>query len=124
VLEISYSNEDAVSQWETWVFVPPSNGNAGPALYFWSKVPATNKKLIQSVLGRAAVDPSDLLPGGGWRRSEAPICLPRNWSGRWFRVQFRLGDFAAIGTAPVEPPIRIYIDDLELTTDSACPPSE
>ena len=119
VLEISYFNQDAVSQWETWVFVPPSDGIDGPALLFSSNVPQANQKLIQSVKGRAAVDPTNLLAGGGWRQNR--ICFEPEWSGRWFRVQLRLGDFADLGAAAIDPPIRIYIDDLELTTDSNCP---
>ena len=114
VLEISYSNEDAVSQWETWVFVPPSNGNEGPAIVFWSNVPTFNEIPIRSVLGRAAVDPADLSVGGGWRRNER--CLPPDWSGRWFRFEWRLGESPRPPPAPVSPPIRIYIDDLELMT--------
>lgn len=118
VLELAYSREDAISQWETWVLVPESNGDRGPAVVFWSNVPAINQKPIQSVLGRAAVNPADLQVGGGWIRNE--VCLFPEWSGRWFRVQLRLDDFPPLGTAPVEPPIRIHIDDLELTTSSAC----
>jgi len=124
VLELSYWSEEAVMWFETWVLVPESDGEDGPALLFWSNVPsqALNAKPIRSVKGRAAVEPADLPPGGGWRQNaNAPVCLPRSWSGRWFRAQWRLGDIPPIGDAPVEPPIRIYIDDLELTTSSACP---
>lgn len=119
VLELSYFNEDAVSQWETWVLVPPSNGDEGPAVVFWSNVPLAAEIPIQSVLGRAAINPADLPVGGGWRQNP-PICLPPEWSGRWFRVQLRLGDFPPMPNRPVVPEIRIYIDDLELTTSSAC----
>ena len=119
VLELWYSNESAVMWFETWVLVPESNGDEGPAAVFWSNVPAINEKPIRSVLGRAAVNPADLQVGGGWVRNE--VCLFPEWLGRWFRLQLRLGDFATAGTAPVNPPIRIYIDDLELTTSSACP---
>jgi hypothetical protein len=125
VLELSYSNESAVMWFETWVLVPESNGVEGPALVFSSKVPAINELPIRTVLGRAAIDPADLLVGGGWQRNgDDPVCLFPEWSGRWLRVQWRLGDLAATGTEPLEPPIRIYIDDLELTTSSACPASE
>jgi hypothetical protein len=117
-LELSYFSESAVMWFETWVFVPESNGDEGPAAFFWSNVPSANEKEIKSVLGRAAVDPRDLQPGGGWRRNR--VCLFPEWSGRWFRLQLRLGDFATAGTAPVDPPIRIYIDDFELTTDDGC----
>jgi hypothetical protein len=120
VLELSYWNESAVMWLETWVLVPESNGDAGPALFFWSNVPGFNEKPIRSVLGRAAVDPRDLQVGGGWQESP-PICLPPEWSGRWFRFQWRLGDIPPSGDAPVDPPIRIYIDDLRLTTDATCP---
>lgn len=118
-LELLYSNEAAVLSVETWVLVPESEGDQGPAIVFWSNVPAANEKPIRSVLGRAAVNPADLQVGGGWVRNER--CLPRQWSGRWFRVQWRLDSFPPIGDQVVEPPIRIYIDDLELTTSSACP---
>lgn len=119
VLELLYSDQSAVMFVETWVFVPESNGAEGPAIVFWSNVPGLNEKPIRSVLGRAAINPADLLAGGGWRRNE--VCLPHQWSQRWFRFQWRLGELPPLGTGPVEPPIRIYIDDLELTTSSACP---
>jgi len=117
-LELSYWNEEAVMWFETWVFVPESDGDAGPAFAFWSNVPAMNEKPIRSVVGRAAASPADLQVGGGWIRNE--VCLPPQWSGRWFRVQWRLGDIPPIGTASIDPPMSIYIDDLELTTRSAC----
>ena len=123
VLELSYWNEAAVIYLETWVLVPESNGNDGPAIRFWWNVPTTNTKPIRSVLGRAAVDPRFLQPGGGWQEPLASICLPRKWSGRWFRFQWRRGDIPPIGNADISP-IRIYIDDLELVTDSNCPVSD
>jgi len=123
VLELSYSNESAVMWFETWMLAPESNGVDGPAVAFWSKVPADDEAVeelsIQSVKGRAAVEPADLQLGGGWVRNE--VCIFPEWSGRWFRLQLQLGDFSPRPDRPVEPPIRIYIDDLELTTSSACP---
>ena len=119
VLELSYWNEAAVIWLETWVFVPESEGNDGPSFAFWSKVPEFNEKPIRSVLGRAAVNPADLQVGGDWTRNE--VCLPPAWSERWYRVQWRLGEIPPLGDRPVVPPVRIYIDDLELTTSSACP---
>jgi len=119
VLELSYWSEEAVGWFETWVLVPESSGDKGPALLFWANVPSFNEKLIQRVLGRAAADPGDLLRGGGWRLNP-PICIPPEWSGRWFRLQWRLGDIPPMGDAPVSPPIRIYIDDFELTTSGEC----
>lgn len=118
VLELSYRNEEAVMFFETWVLVPESAGDEGPAIVFWSNIPAFNEKPIRSVLGRAAVDPANLTNGGGWIRNER--CLPPAWSGQWFRFQWRLGE-SGIPPAPVSPPIRIYIDDLELATSTACP---
>lgn len=118
VLELSYRNESALMFLETWVIVPTSEGDDGPAIVFWSNVPAINEKPIRSVLGRAAVNPADLQVGGGWIRNE--VCLPPEWSGRWFRFQWRLGTIPPAGNAPIDPPVRIYIDDLELTTSSAC----
>jgi hypothetical protein len=118
VLELSYSNESVVMWFETWVFAPESDGVNGPAVAFWSNVPAVNELSIQSVKGRAAVEPADLRQGGGWERNE--VCIFPKWSGRWFRLQLRLGDFPPRPDRRVDPPIRIYIDDLELTTSSAC----
>jgi hypothetical protein len=118
-LEISYFNEQAVMDFETWVFVPESDGDAGPALFYWSKIPQDNPKPIRSVLGRAATDPRDVFAeDGDWQQQK--ICLFPEWSGRWFRVKWQLGDFPPIGTAPIDPPVRIYIDDLQLTTDAGC----
>ena len=64
--------------------------------------------------------PEFLFAGGGWQETR-PICLPPEWSGRWFRFQWRLGDLSPSVDKPVDPPIRIYIDDLRLTTDATCP---
>jgi hypothetical protein len=118
VLELSYWSEEAFMFLETWVFVPESNGDEGPAVIFWSNIPPFNEKPIRSVLGRAAVKPRDLVVGGGWLPNE--VCLDPEWSGRWFRLQLRLGEVPPMGTGPIDPPIRIHIDDVELTTSSAC----
>jgi hypothetical protein len=122
VLELSYWSEEAVLWLETWVLVPESNGDEGPAIVFWSNVPpdddAINELPIRSVKGRAAVEPDDLQVGGGWTRNRR--CLFPEWSGRWFRFQWRLGNLPPLGDALIDPPVRIYIDDLELTTDLAC----
>ena len=118
VLELSYWNEESVMWLETWVFVPQSNGDEGPTFVFWSNVPAINEKPIRSVVGRAVLNPLELQAGEGWRRNE--LCLPPQWSGRWFRLLWRLGEIPPTGTAPIDPPVRIYIDDLELTTSPAC----
>jgi hypothetical protein len=119
VLELSYSNESVIMWFETWVFAPESDGVNGPAVAFWSRVPVENELSLQSVKGRAAVEPADLEIGGGWKRNE--VCIFPEWSGRWFRLQLRLGDFAPRPDRSIDPPVRIYIDDLELTTSSACP---
>ena len=119
VLELSYWNESAIMFFETWVLVPESNGDAGPAFVYWSNVPETNELPFQSALGRAAFGALDLPVGGGWRRNDR--CLPPQWSGRWFRVRWRLGHVPPMPATPVDPPIRLYIDDLELTTSEACP---
>lgn len=108
----------ATGHFETWVLVPESNGNGGPAAVFWFNVLSVNDKPIRSVLGRAAVNPADLRVSGGWQRNE--VCLFPEWSGRWFRLQLRLGDIPPLGDSPVDPPIRIYVDDFELTTSLAC----
>ncbi|MBT8451313.1 MAG: hypothetical protein KJO40_05025 [Deltaproteobacteria bacterium] len=119
VLELSYWNEEAVMRVDTWVFVPEPSGNDGPALAFWANVPLGTAKVFRTVVGRAAVNPQVINPAGGWFREE--VCLPPEWFGRWYRVQWRLGESPPMGTTSIEPPIRIYIDDLELTTSSACP---
>ena len=44
------------------------------------------------------------------------IVVPRafpEWSGRWFRLQLRLGDLPPRPERSFEPPVRIYVDDLD-----------
>lgn len=119
VLELSYWNEAAVMRVDSWMLVPEPRGDEGPALAFWANIPLGTDKMLRTVLGRAAVDPNPVEPAGGWFREE--VCLPPAWFGRWYRVQWRLGDSSPAGNATIEPPVRLYIDDLELTTSSACP---
>ena len=123
VLELSYWNESVAMWFETWVFTPESDGVNGPAVVFWSNVHADDDAVdelpLESAKGRGAVEPEEVRQGGGWDRNE--VCIFPEWSGRWFLLQLRLGDSAPRPDTPIVPPIRIYIDDLELTTSAACP---
>jgi len=128
VLELGYKNANSLILYETWVLVPPSEGAKGPALVVWydyadpdplgSGTPPVLP--VRSVVGRAASDPRDLLPGADWTRHE--ICLPPEWSDRWFRVQFRVGDIFDLPAAElIDPPTRIYLDDFEVKPSATCP---
>lgn len=122
-LEVTYSNNRAKVRVQLWVWVPPSQGDEGPALFFYSHVPplaqgqAEPTTTTQWLRGRAQVIQADILPGGEWRSNR--VCLPKRWSGRWFRLNLAVGPSGA-PFAEVDPPEKVYFDDFELTTSPAC----
>jgi hypothetical protein len=118
VLELSYWTTEAFMFVESFVLVPQSNGSEGPALIFYSKVPAAPAVTPKWVLGKAAQKEADLPKGGDWRRNE--VCLPPEWADRWFRFRLQIGpELGPI--VPLDSPEEMYFDDFELTTLVGCP---
>jgi len=99
------------------LWIPPSDGPNGPQLVFYSNVPADPGARVSWVLGLAGFASDDLLPGGGWRRTE--VCLPPAWAERWFRFGVQVGDFFD-EVVEFDPARQVLLDDFELRTDPAC----
>ncbi|MEM8606697.1 MAG: hypothetical protein AAGF92_06305 [Myxococcota bacterium] len=99
------------------LWVPPSQGDSGPQLVFYSNVPTDPGARVSWLLGLAGQTSDDLIPGGGWRRNE--ICVPPEWSERWYKFNVVVGN----GADPVtefDPPRQVLLDDFEIRTDSSC----
>ncbi len=133
LLEVSYASTDSRLEAQTWVWVPPSEENRGPQLVFYSNVPADPGASVFWAFGSAGaiqdlvcVDefcPSvpltaELPTGLGWRRNA--LCLPPEWTDRWYRFRVAIrpsnGPYEAF-----DPPRTVLLDDFEVTTDESCP---
>jgi len=114
LLEFTYEREGATLAMETYVFVPPSDGDEGPALTFHSLSPATASADVKWLLGQSEVETGDVLTEVSWQPNE--VCLPPHWSSRWFRVQVRV-----VSTPGVTVQERILLDDFSLGTSASCP---
>ncbi|MDH3655136.1 MAG: hypothetical protein OEN21_12765 [Myxococcales bacterium] len=99
------------------IWIPPSDGSEGPQLIFHSNVPADPGARVSWVLGLAGFATDELLPGGGWRRTE--VCLPPEWSERWFRFGVQVGDFFD-EVVEFDAQRQVLLDDFEVRTDPAC----
>ena len=138
-LAMTYVDNQARVDFHTWVWIPPSEGDQFPALSFFSDVPADpGASVFWSFSGGTGPGP-DCIPdgpnscppiqlsrslpmGGGWQPN-LPVCLPDEWSERWFRfrVAVRPSD------APLEvfeEPKSVLLDDFEVVLDPGCAPIE
>lgn len=121
VLAIRYGTANAlITGFGARLWVPPSDGPNGPQLVFHSNVPADPGARVSWVLGLAGFASDDLLPGGGWRKTE--VCLPPEWSERWYRFGVLVGDFFD-EVVEFDPQRQILLDDFEVRTDPGCPAS-
>lgn len=118
VLEISYATNEAAIWLNTWVLVPDSDGNEGPQLVFWSWVPPIPDTPVRWLLGRDRSVNRDFPATGKWERN--PLCLPPEWSGRWYRFNIEVGP-SGDQIKNFVPDKKIRLDDFELTTSSDCP---
>jgi len=116
VLALTYETEPSLVQVGVRFWVPPSEGEKGPRLVFYSNVPSDAEATVRWILGMSGIVNNELLPGGGWRRNE--VCLPPEWADRWFR--FSVSVFVPPGLV-LDGPERVLLDDFELTTDESCP---
>jgi hypothetical protein len=126
VLRISYPDDDINISFQTWVWVPQSEGKSGPRLVFYSNLPAAVQGepsvSVTSFIGRRSLGQplNELVPGGGWLPN--PHCLPREWAERWFRFTVRVGSPVPVETpTDFDTPKEVLIDDLELSLDESCP---
>lgn len=117
LLELTYWTSNAESDMETYVLIPQSDGDRGPAVTFHSRSSTPPSTDVQWVLGRSEVTLGDVQTEENWHANEA--CLPPQWAGRWFRFQVRVGPPPVSG-GPIEQE-RIYLDDFSLGTSADCP---
>lgn len=113
LMELSYESSDASLAMETYVLVPPSDGENGPAVRFYSKSSGISSSEVQWVLGRGEVERGDVQTKVTWEPNE--VCLPPQWSGRWFRLQVTVESAEAIVRQE-----SVLLDDFSLGTSSRC----
>lgn len=94
------------------ITVPPPAGGAGPAIKLWYK-------LTSATTARFSTSPGGTLaPSADW--TQKIICLPPGSDGR--PLAFSIAASGGPGTcANTFPSERIYVDDVEVTTDPSCP---
>jgi hypothetical protein len=112
LLELSYENAGAELSMETYVLVPQSEDEQGPAVTFHSLSPATLSADVKWVLGRGEKE-GEVQAEITWQPNE--VCLPPHWAGRWFRLQVKVES----PTGP-ERQERIWLDDFFLGTSALC----
>lgn len=116
VLELTYSRLGASLAMETYVRVPTAGADNSPAVLFYTNAPAQPSTALEWILGRSEVLRCNLPSAPGWQRNE--VCLPREWAGRWFRVQVKVSPLTELDE-PVERE-RVLVDELDLVTSSSC----
>lgn len=122
VLRMSYPDDDINIVFQTWVWVPGSEGTSGPRLVFYSNLPAEPSVSVKSFIGRRSVGQpvNELVPGGGWLPNVH--CLPPQWAERWFRFTVRVGSPIPTETpTEFDTPKEVLIDDLEVMPHVSCP---
>lgn len=134
VLELEYASDDTRLFVENWVWVPQSEGNAGPQVVFYSQVPSDAPRPVfwslenASDFGNTVCNPEfcsevrlqeELPLGGGWRRNA--VCLPAQWAERWLRIRVELRGSNSGPFESFDPPLIVLIDDFSLGTDESCP---
>jgi hypothetical protein len=129
-LELRYGRSDADLEIHSWVWVPPTDDREGPALRFYSNVPAEPGIGVFWAFGTGGIETpcagelcpiiplSSALPLGlGWRPNL--VCLPEEWAERWFR--FRVALRRIEGPYQVfDPPRAVLLDEFEVVTDERC----
>ncbi len=117
VLQLTVADTDDFLRFYRWVKVPESDGDRGPVVNFYSKVPAD---LVQRPFFfiEDSQDAKVLPEGGAWRFNER--CLAPQWAGRWFRTIIQV-DFSREEEIEYDEPKKILLDDFVVTTSAACP---
>ena len=113
-LELAYWGAQIDVGMETYVLVPDSSESGGPALTFSSKAPTVLSAEVEWILGRNEFPRNEIEPFDEWKENE--VCLPPEWSDRWYRFQVR-----ASGTDD-SPGDReeVWLDDFSLGTSPNC----
>jgi len=103
-------------------YVPPPTGAAGPALKFFANVGANHPKTTTRVAVQPFFNTSSSidLPENGIY-TQGTLCLPPNAGGRRVTVRFSTGDSDGGGCGANYTEEVAFIDDVEVTTDAACP---
>ncbi len=114
-LEISYDTTAAWFRLETWVLVPPPEGNDGPQIRFWSKRPTNPAIPAQWISARTSDAKGELDALNRWK--EKRVCIEPEWADRWHRFQIDVGPGPPTQNIPDE---SVLIDDFALTTDQGC----
>ncbi|MGB5701713.1 MAG: hypothetical protein WBM48_02755 [Polyangiales bacterium] len=131
-LELVYGSNHAWLDANTYVWVPPSEGERGPQLVYHSNTPASPGLGVFWALGSATLPnapcegefcpttplTSQLPRGGDWRRNT--VCLPPEWAERWYLFWVAIRP----SVEPLEvydPPRAVLLDDFEVRTSEECP---
>jgi hypothetical protein len=113
-LELAYWGAQIDVGMEMYVLVPNSSESGGPVLTFSSRAPTSLSADVEWILGRNEFPRKEIEPLDEWKENE--VCLPPEWSDRWYRVQVR-----ATGTDD-SPGDReeVRLDDFSLGTSPNC----
>lgn len=117
VLELAYWTTQGSPGMETYVLVPDSDENAGPALTFLSMAPKPLSSDVEWLFGRSESLSDNIKTLDEWKPNE--VCLPPAWAGRWFRVQVRARPTSSEAT-PIERE-AVWLDDFSLGPSPSCP---
>lgn len=125
-LEITYSTTETYVLFETWVFVPPPEGDNGPVLTFHSFVEGSElgepEVPVRWFVGRVREREGDLRRLGMWDLNDKKACLPPEWAGRWYRFQVWVANFGPPPPLYVfEEPKTVRLDDFAVGTAPECP---
>jgi len=101
---------------ETYVLVPSTDDTGAPAVALHTNMQVEPSARVEWLLGAADRCRGDL-PRGEWERTE--ICLPPEWSGRWYRLKVKVEPSAEPGAGDDRSWVRL--DDIELLTSARCP---
>lgn len=107
--------------------VPAANGSDGPAVKFWYQIPqpgasqfsvkVTGKRYVDTTLD--PLQPRVLTPVNGW--TQVTVCLDPKYSGVPNELAFMAAGPGGVCSAST-PHAEAWFDDVEVTTDPACPP--
>jgi hypothetical protein len=116
LMELRYDENAGVKLgMETYVFVPESTDDEGPAVTFHSKSPATPSTDVRWALGLSETPSEPVKTEVDWEPNEA--CLPAQWANRWYRLVVQV----ELQQSP-ERLESILLDDFFLGTSSSCRP--
>jgi hypothetical protein len=136
VLNLSYGlvphsvAQDSELRAEAFVRVSDTGADEGPAVEFFAAAETSLDEDVEWVLGASclAAEASPCACRGavavtaaGWERNL--VCLPKSWTGRWFRFGVEISTPAGEATPESQERADLYIDRVTATSspDCACP---